>query len=394
MVKQRTSLYLRHRPRTLDALIGQQAAARILRRALESASVHHAYLFAGAHGTGKTSAARILAAALNCAIAPHGEPCGRCDSCLSIASGSSLDVIEIDAATHSGVEDARALCERSALLPMAGKRKVYILDEAHMLSRSAWNALLKTLEEPAPDTVFVLATTEPQKVPATVVDRCHRLRFARASAAQVAALLDRVGAAEGIVLEGEARRALAQAAAGSFREALSLLEQARHYAGCRIELADVHAVCGLVAPRALDAILAAIAQGADASALEALMRSLEEGAEPPALAGALEARLRGLLAVQTLGRVPRDLSLGQEHDRALRSQARALKRATVTHLLDLLAGAREAARAGADPRAQLELAIVKAAHPSLYAAVEALLARIVRLERASRERGGAAAPSG
>jgi DNA polymerase-3 subunit gamma/tau len=387
------SLYRRYRPRSFEELYGQNPTARILRRALQSGSVHHAYLFAGPHGTGKTSTARILAACLNCERAPTAKPCGLCESCLSLASGGSLDLAEIDAATHSGVDDARLLSEHSALLPMGGGHRVFILDEAHMLSRSAWNALLKTLEEPPAHTVFVLATTEPAKVPATIADRCHRLRFRAASAAQVAALLARVSAAEGIAISAEARAALAQVAAGSFREALSMLEQARHYAGERIALSDVRAVADLVQEGEIDAILAALSDGGDAKALHALSRALDDGSDPQALAGALEARLRALLSIQTLRRVPRDLSLGPEQDRRLQVQARALRRATVAHLLDLLAFARQAARAGADPRAQLELAIVKAAHPSLYAATEALLTRVVRLERASRARRDAAAPS-
>ncbi|MBV8942227.1 MAG: DNA polymerase III subunit gamma/tau, partial [Solirubrobacterales bacterium] len=175
------SLYRRHRPRTFDEVVGQEHVVRTLRNAVEQGKVHHAYLFVGARGTGKTSMAKILAACLNCEQGPTTRPCGRCESCVSIAAATSLDVIEMDAASNNSVDDIRNLRERVAYAPVSGRHKVYILDEAHMLSPQAWNAFLKTLEEPPPRTIFVLATTEPQKVLPTVVDRCHRFDFGRPS---------------------------------------------------------------------------------------------------------------------------------------------------------------------------------------------------------------------
>ena len=181
------SLYRRHRPRTFDDVVGQEHVVRTLRNAVEQGKVHHAYLFVGSRGTGKTSMAKILAACLNCEQGPTVEPCGRCESCVAIAAATSLDVIEMDAASNNSVDDIRDLRERVAFAPVSGRHKVYILDEAHMLSPQAWNAFLKTLEEPPPNTIFVLATTEAQKVLPTVVDRCHRFDFARPTAEQVAA---------------------------------------------------------------------------------------------------------------------------------------------------------------------------------------------------------------
>ena len=183
------SLYRRHRPRTFADVVGQEHVVRTLRNAVEQGKVHHAYLFVGSRGTGKTSMAKILAACLNCEHGPTIEPCGTCDSCVAIANATSLDVIEMDAASNNSVDDIRELRESVAYAPVSGRHKVYILDEAHMLSSQAWNAFLKTLEEPPPNTIFVLATTEAQKVLPTVVDRCHRFDFQRPTVEQIAGVL-------------------------------------------------------------------------------------------------------------------------------------------------------------------------------------------------------------
>src|SRR5438067_8583946 len=227
--EQPQSLYRRHRPRTFDEVVGQEAAVRTLRNAVERGKVHHAYLFVGSRGTGKTSMAKILAACLDCEQGPTTHPCGQCDSCQSIARASSLDVIEMDAASNNSVDDIRELRESVTYAPVSGRRKVYILDEAHMLSTAAWNAFLKTLEEPPENTVFVLATTEAQKVPATVVDRCHRFDFHRPGVEEVASVLRRTADSEQISIPPEAVAAIARAATGSFRDALGTLEQLLTY---------------------------------------------------------------------------------------------------------------------------------------------------------------------
>ena len=243
--QQQRSLYRRHRPRTFADVVGQEPVVRTLSNAVQRGKVHHAYLFVGSRGTGKTSMAKILAACLNCEQGPTIEPCGRCDSCVSIANATSLDVIEMDAASNNSVDDIRELRESVAYAPVSGRRKVYILDEAHMLSNAAWNAFLKTLEEPPPNTVFVLATTEAGKVPATVVDRCHRFDFHRPTVEQIASVIRRVADAESIEIPPPAVAALARSATGSFRDALGTLEQIVTYSGNEIALEDVLAVLGV-----------------------------------------------------------------------------------------------------------------------------------------------------
>ncbi len=357
---------------------------RTLRGAVERGRVHHAYLFVGSRGTGKTSMAKILAACLNCDRGAGGgttEPCGECESCRAIAAARSLDVIEMDAASNNSVEDIRELRESVAFAPVSGRSKVYILDEAHMLSQAAWNAFLKTLEEPPPDTVFVLATTEAQKVPATVVDRCHRFDFQRPTVEQIAGVVRRAAQAEAIEIPPEAAAAVARAATGSFRDALGTLEQLLTYSGPEIVLEDVLAVLGVTDSQLLEETVNAVAQGSAREVLLAVARCAEGGRDAGAFTADLEGRARDLLVVHTLGEVPAELSLTAEADARLQAQAERVPQATAVRLLEQLGGALEAVKAGGEPRTQLELALVKAARPETDGSLKALLARIERLER-------------
>jgi DNA polymerase-3 subunit gamma/tau len=382
------SLYRRHRPRTFADVIGQEHVVRTLQNAVEQEKVHHAYLFVGSRGTGKTSMAKILAACLNCVDGPTTAPCGRCESCLAIASATSLDVIEMDAASNNSVDDIRDLRESVAYAPVSGRHKVYILDEAHMLSPQAWNAFLKTLEEPPPRTIFVLATTEAQKVLPTVVDRCHRFDFARPSAEQVAAVLERVVKAEGIDVEEGALALVARHATGSFRDALGTLEQLVTYTGAgQIGSADVLAVLGVTDSEQLFEAVEAIVARDPARALRVAGDLSRSGRDPGQVLRDLEAHARELLVVQVLGEVPAELRLYPERDQRLEAQAAAVSRTDVVRLLDLISAALEATANGAQARIQLELVLAKAAAPEIDPSVAALLSRIERLE------GGGVAPS-
>jgi len=366
-------------------VVGQEHVVRTLSHALERDQIHHAYLFVGSRGTGKTSMAKILAACLNCVNGPTVSPCGVCDSCVSIASATSLDVIEMDAASNNSVDDIRDLREKVAYAPVSGRHKVYILDEAHMLSTSAWNAFLKTLEEPPPRTVFVLATTEAQKVLPTVVDRCHRFDFGRPSAEQVATVVRRVAEAESIRIEGGATALIARHATGSFRDALGTLEQLVSYAGDQaITPDDVMAVLGVADAEQLFAAVDAIAASDPAAGLQAAAQLASSGRDPGQVLRDLEVHGRELLTVQILGELPAELRVTPERDQRLVQQASTLSQTDAVRLLELVSAALEATANGAQPRIQLELVLIKAAAPEMDPSMSALLARLERLERGSQ----------
>jgi DNA polymerase-3 subunit gamma/tau len=324
--------------------------------------------------------AKILAASLNCVNGPTVTPCGECESCRSIANATSLDVIEMDAASNNSVDDIRDLRERVNFAPVAGRHKVYILDEAHMLSTAAWNAFLKTLEEPPPHTIFVLATTEAAKVLPTVVDRCHRFDFARPSVPQIAGVLRKVATAEDIEIGEEASALIARSATGSFRDALGTLEQLVAYSGRRIELEDVLAVLGAADADLVFGAVDAVGAGDVKAALQAAAALADSGRDLGRFFGDLETHARALMVVQALGELPPELRVTPEQDDRLVAQAKTIGPVDVVRLLDLIAAGLRAMKDGADARTQLDLTLVKAAEPAHDPSAKALLARIERLE--------------
>ena len=387
------SLYRRHRPETFADVVGQPAIVRTMSNAVSNGQVHHAYLFVGARGTGKTSVAKILARSLNCVNGPTLEPCGTCESCTAITNSTSMDVIEMDAASNNSVDDIRDLREKVGFAP-TGERswKVYILDEAHMLSQQAWNAFLKTLEEPPPNTIFVLATTEAHKVLPTIVDRCHRFDFQRPSLEQISTVLERIAAAEGIEADGRALAMIARSAGGSFRDAIGTLDQLVTYGGKQVSFDDVLELLDVADADLIFAATDAVIKRDPAEALRRVQELSESGRDAVQFMRDLTAHLRHLIVVQTLGEPPDSFSVTADQVPRLEGQARDLAQADAVRAIDLLADAIAQVKEGSDPRTQLELALLKAARPSADASVGGLVARIERLEHGGPAPAGSGPP--
>jgi DNA polymerase-3 subunit gamma/tau len=275
------SLYRKYRSQTFGDLVGQEAASRALQGAIISARVAHAYLFSGSRGTGKTSAARLLAKALNCTgrARDSAEPCNKCQSCVEMTAGSALDLIEIDAASNRGIDEIRDLREKVNLAPALGPFKVYIIDEAHMLTEPAFNALLKTLEEPPAHVVFILCTTDAQKIPLTVIGRCQQFVFRRHSEEQITSRLTHIAQAEKVSVDAEAMQLIARTAQGSMRDAVGLLDQLVPLASGPISLESARALLGIADPRLLDSLLDDVLAGRAAEALAEVNRVYAAGAE-------------------------------------------------------------------------------------------------------------------
>jgi DNA polymerase-3 subunit gamma/tau len=378
-----TSLYRRHRPQSFDEVVGQSHIVRTLRNAIEQSKVHHAYLFVGSRGTGKTSIAKILARSLNCINGPTVTPCGECESCRTIANSTSLDVIEMDAASNNSVDDIRDLREKVGFAPAVGKWKVYILDEAHMLSTAAWNAFLKTLEEPPPNTIFVLATTEPHKVLATIVDRCHRFDFQRPSLEEITAVLRKIADSEQIEADDRTLAAIARSAAGSFRDAIGTLDQLVTYGGKQVVFEDVLEVLNVADADLIFKTTDALIAQDPRAALECVEELITTGRDPQQFMRDLTAHLRQLVVVQTIGSAPESFSVTADQTERLEAQARSISQLEAVRAIDLVAEALRMVKEGSEARLQLELALLKGARPRADASTDALLARLERLEQAA-----------
>jgi DNA polymerase III subunit gamma/tau len=375
-----TALYRKYRPQTFSEVVGQEAVVRTLTNAIEQGKVRQAYLFAGPRGTGKTSLARILAKGINCAQGPTAHPDNTCHACTSITSGTSLDVIEMDAASQRGIDDIRDIRDRVVLQPVEGRSKIYILDEAHQLTDAAWNALLKLIEEPPPHLVFVFCTNELQKVLPTVRSRCQTFVFQRPRLADIVRKLRLIADAEELDVPDAALALIARGGRGAYRDAESTLDQLASATSGRITVQDVLQMLGAVEEDVLFQICDLVVDGDTAAALLFLEELSAKGQDMGRLVVDLVEHLRHLLLVQHMAEVPDSLPVTDETRERLREQANQLPAPVVLRLIDLLRVAVDDMRQGGDPRLPLELALVKVTRPAADLSRESLAFRLERLE--------------
>ena len=328
------ALYRKYRPQTFDDVVGQEAVVRTLRNAITAGSVRQAYLFAGPRGTGKTSMARILAKSLNCTHGPTATPDGTCHACVAIAAGTSLDVIEMDAASQRGIDDIREIRDRVVLQPVEGKHKVYILDEAHQLTDAAWNALLKLIEEPPPHLVFIFCTTDLSKVLPTVRSRCQTFVFQRPRLQDILTVLTRVAEGEKIDAQQQALSLVARSSRGSFRDATSTLDQLAAATENQVTVQSVLQLLGTVEEEVLFRLCDLIVDRDTAGALTFVEELSEQGHDLGRLVTELIEHLRHLMLVQHMGEVPESLPVTAETRERLRAQANQVGEPTVVRLLD------------------------------------------------------------
>jgi DNA polymerase-3 subunit gamma/tau len=380
------SLYRKWRPRTFDAVAGQEPVVRTLRRAIETGRVAHAYLFSGPRGTGKTSTAKVLAMGLNCEKGPTPEPDGTCESCRAIVNNSSMDVLEMDAASNRGIDEIRDLRDRVNLAPVGGRMKVYIIDEVHMLTTEAFNALLKMLEEPPEHVIFVLATTEKHKVLPTIISRCQSFDFRRPGVALLSEKLRQIADAEGIETDPAALTLISREARGSFRDAEGLLDQLSSFSDGPVTAAKVRELLGGTGSEVLLETTDALYERRAADALRVVDRLQNEGRDLSRFAGELIAHLRRLMLLPHAPEVAL-AEVGQEERAGLEEQASRIPTAEVVRVIEALGDAR---RSG-DPKLELELTFLKLARDYEEPRVDALLRRLEMLEKVV-ENGAVVAP--
>ena len=373
------ALYRKYRPQTFDDIVGQSAVVTTLKNQLSSGKIGHAYLFCGMRGTGKTSTARVFAKALNCEKGPTPNPCNVCASCRAINSGSMMDVIEMDAASNRGIDDIRDLREKVNFAPSVGRYKIYIIDEVHMLTTEAFNALLKTLEEPPRYVVFILATTEPNKLPQTILSRCMRFDFTRISTTEIVERLRKVVRDLGIEAEDRALVEIARSSQGSVRDALSLLDKAVAYGEARLEHQDILTLLGAVNQEVYYDISKVVLQGKSGVLLEILDRLAKQGKDLFRFLEDLLEHFRNLLMV-SIDADRKLIDVIDEDYRELKKIAQGYTKEKLLSILGILKDAANDAKWSTQPRIIIEAALVKLTLLELWEEQEGYISRIQQLE--------------
>ena len=374
------ALYRKWRPKVFEDVYGQPQITAALRGELTTGHVAHAYLFTGSRGTGKTTCAKIMAKAVNCLHPKDGDPCNECENCRGIDAGTLLDVVEIDAASNNGVDSIRDLREETAFTPASAKYRVYIIDEAHMLSQGAFNALLKTLEEPPAYVIFILATTEIHKIPATILSRCQRFDFHRIPPEDIAARLSYIAQQEKMALAPQAAALIARLADGALRDALSLLDQCAARAGETIDEQTVYAAAGLAGQEYLAAFAEAFARGDADAAVGLLDRLYAASKDLGRLCEELLLHLRNILLVKTVKDPFAIIRCTPEEEAPLREAAESFDAGALLHMLDALQQTLDRLRRSPAPRVEMEMCLLRLCRPELDTSPAALLRRIERLE--------------
>ncbi len=373
------ALYRKWRPRTFSDVSGQDTVTTALKNELKTGRLSHAYLFTGCRGTGKTTCAKILAKAVNCLHPVDGDPCNECDICRGIDSGSILDVTEIDAASNNGVDSIRDLRDEVAFTPANGAYRVYIIDEVHMLSAGAFNALLKTLEEPPAHVIFILATTEVHKLPATILSRCQRFDFGRIRPEEIAARIHYVAGQEGLTVTDDAAMLLARLADGALRDALSLLDQCASVAN-NIDMNTVTQVTGMAGQDTLAALSDCVLRQDAAAALAQVDTLYRSAKDMERLCSEWVAYLRNLMILHSVADAGELVVAGPDELQKMREQSARLGLPTILHMMEVLQGALDRLRGGVSRRVEMEMAVIRLCSPKLDDSQTALLHRLDALE--------------
>ena len=386
------ALPLKYRPMTFEDVVGQEHVTRTLRNAISSGRIANAYLFVGSRGIGKTTLSRIFAKAINCPTPNGVEPCGKCESCRQIAEGRSIDVTELDGASHNKVEDVRPIIEGVQFKPAASKYKIFIIDECHMLTPAAWNALLKTLEEPPPYVRFIFATTEGDKLLATIISRCQRFDLRRIQTHQIASRLRFICGKEGVDASEDALLAIARGAEGGMRDALSSLDQLIAFKGDKITEEDALGVFGLISRKSLEDLATAILKGDAAAILRAVESFDSAGKDMRRLAGELMQHFRNLVVCQALGGDAAGLEATPDQIKTLQEQAKLCPSSRLFRIADQLAEMQDKLRHVLSVRTLIEMSLLRASRIATVASIEEVLRAIRAIQPGTVATAVASAP--